>query len=229
MQASQMTRRKAMTLVAAAPAAAVLPPIAAATVIPATGVPAEKGSSELNQLIKAHRTAYRAFCRAIDREQKMEEDYKKVRDNTILVPCFLTGDAFELQLGYEFCGERLEASYTRQRKQLENLTRVFPPDLVEQSLAVIDAKQKENFDVLDRMFAEEDARREAFGLAPAKRDWEATNDAEQEAALAICAYNCRSFEEAAVKARYLATAPGLRDGLLDEHVDALLQSFFVET
>jgi hypothetical protein len=87
--------------------------------------------------------------------------------------------------------------YLNQRDRLKPLSRVAP-DLAEQVRAVMDANEAENMALLDRMFAE--ARQEAFGLAAAERDYEATNDAEEEAAIAVCAYRCRTPEEAQIKA-----------------------------
>jgi hypothetical protein len=84
--------------------------------------------------------------------------------------------------------------------------------------------------LLDRVFAAEEARKEAFGLASAESELEATNDAEQDALLAVCAFRCCTLEEARLKADYLAKAPGLAtDGLQDEHVMTLLQSFSAAT
>jgi hypothetical protein len=114
---------------------------AAAIALVGTAVPAAfaSASSDLARLIEDHRVAYRAFCNAIDREQKTE-----------------AAD---------------------------------------------------------------------FGLAGAKRDLKATSEAEEEATIAVCAYQCRALEEARLKAAYLAEAPGLSDGLQPEHIEALLQSF----
>lgn len=55
-QANQIDRRKALALVAAAPAAITL-----------AGATAAAASSDLARLLEDHRVAYRAFCDAIDR------------------------------------------------------------------------------------------------------------------------------------------------------------------
>jgi hypothetical protein len=54
-----------------------------------------------------------------------------------------------------------------------------------------------------------------------------TEEAEHEAAIAVCAYRCRTLEETRIKAKYLASAPGLKD-LWEDHVEALLESFIGE-
>jgi hypothetical protein len=181
-------------------------------------------SSDLARLIKDHRVAYRAFCKAIDREQEMEAAYYKAKNHdTIIVPCLLGGGA-SLSQGYEFCQEHITGAYENQRDRLTPLSRVAP-ELAEQVRAVMDAKEAENAILVDRVFAEEEARQEAFGLAGAKRDLEATGEAEEDAAIAVCAYRCQTLEEARLKAAYLAEAPGLGDGLQPDHVKALLASF----
>jgi len=209
-QANQIDRRKALALVAAAPAAITL-----------AGATAAAASSDLARLLEDHRVAYRAFCDAIDREQEMSSAHKDAY--TIIVPCLL-GGGFSLAQGREFCEEHIAAAYFNQRDRLKQLSRVAP-ELAEQVRSVMDAKEVENTELMDRMFAEEDARQEAFGLAAANRDYEATSEAEEEAATAVCAYCCHTLEEARLKAEYLAEAPGLRDGLQEEQVKELLQSF----
>ena len=162
-----LSRRSVTTGIAAAVAA-----------IPAVGLcKGAKESSELRELIKAHRAAHRAFCRAIDRLDVMTEAYKK---SEATVPCFMVGEAYEIKLGRAFCEKNLAAAYTRERDRLKALGRIAP-DLAEQARAAIDAKEAENRVLLDSMLAEEEARKEAFGLSQAERDWESTEQAEHEA------------------------------------------------
>jgi hypothetical protein len=89
----------------------------------------------------------------------------------------------------------------------------------------MDAKEAENVILMDSVFAEEDARQEAFGFAAAKRDLEATNNAERETAIALCAYRCQTLGEARVKAEYVAANLADIDGLHHDQVKALLGSF----
>jgi hypothetical protein len=154
----------------------------------------------------------------------VKDAYKAENHDMIVVPCLL-GGGFSLEYGHEFCQEHITGAYENQRERLRPLSRVAP-DLAEQVRAGMDAKQAENIALMDRVFAEEEARQEAFGLAAAQRDLEATGDAEEKAAIAVCAYRCLTLEEARLKAAYLTTAPGLKsDGLQPEHVKALLASF----
>lgn len=136
----------------------------------------------------------------------------------------MVGEAYSIKLGREFCEEHLAAAYSRERDRLKALGRIAP-DLAEQARVAIDAKEAENRVLLDGMLADEEARKEAFGLGEAERDWDRAEQAEHEAAIAVCAYPCRTLEEARLKAEYLAKSPGLSDGLQDEQREALLQSF----
>jgi hypothetical protein len=74
------------------------------------------------------------------------------------------------------------------------------------------------------MLAEEQARKEAFGLAAAERELGFTNDAEKDAFWAICDYRCRNIHEASVKAKYLVTTATVKD-MWDHEAKALLESF----
>jgi hypothetical protein len=165
-------------------------------------------ASELPALIKAHRAVYRTFCKAIDQLEK-----RKDAIDGVVVPCLL-GGGFSLRQGYEFCQEHLASAYKNQRDRLPQLSRVAP-ELAEQFRAVMDEKEAENMALLDDLYAE---------VAAVERNYEATSEAEEQAASAVCGYRCRTIEEAKLKAKYLAEAPGLRDGLTEEQVEALLQS-----
>jgi hypothetical protein len=57
-------------------------------------------------------------------------------------------------------------------------------------------------------------------------EYNATNDAERDALLALCSYYCGSIEEASAKATYLLTTSDVRDDAFQhEYLIALLQSF----
>jgi hypothetical protein len=87
------------------------------------------------------------------------------------------------------------------------------PELADQMRAALDKTEAENAALLNRMLAEEEARKEASGLAQAERAWEATADAEEEAFMAICSYRCRTPDEARLKAEYLLTTSTVKDNL----------------
>ena len=126
--------------------------------------------------------------------------------------------------GYDDCRKHIIAGYQGKREGLKYLARL-DPGLAEQVRAVYDTKQAENLVIMDRMFAEEEARQEAFGLAAAQREHKCADKAERDAAVAVCRYPCRTIAEARRKAEYLASAPGIHGDLLAEDVEALLASF----
>jgi hypothetical protein len=79
--------------------------------------------------------------------------------------------------------------------------------------------------LIDKAFEDEEARKEAFGLAEVQRRWEATNDAEHEAATALCSYQCKTIEEARIRAEYILQTPLILDEGEGEYLQALLRSF----
>jgi hypothetical protein len=90
---------------------------AAVTAIPVVGLcDVAENASKLPALIKAHRAAHRAFCKAITREDEMKLAYEKAHPEPIIVPCLL-GGGMSLSNGYEACQEHFACGY---KNQLEN-------------------------------------------------------------------------------------------------------------
>jgi hypothetical protein len=83
--------------------------------------------------------------------------------------------------------------------------------------------------LVNRAFAEEEARKEAFGVAAVKRQHRALNNAEEGALGAICAYVCPSPEESRLKGEYLTHMHKLTGGLQSWHLEALLASWRGDT
>ena len=97
---------------------------AAVTAIPAVGFcTGVKDGSELRELIKAHRSAYRAFCNAIDRHNASTEDANNKGE--LIVPCLL-GGGVSLGQGHDLCREHILGAYSSQRDRLKPLARVRP-------------------------------------------------------------------------------------------------------
>jgi hypothetical protein len=55
--------------------------------------------------------------------------------------------------------------------------------------------------------------------------WELANEAEEAAAITLCAYPCQTIEEARAKAEYISGSILVRDGLTAEQIEVLLGSF----
>ena len=78
-----------------------------------------------------------------------------------------------------------------------------------------------------RLIREEQQRREAIGYAACIREWEASNDAENDALEAVLAYRCTTSEELAAKAAYASEQ--LKHCMWQEwQTDALLSSMLPE-
>ena len=195
---------------------------AVVTAIPAVGLAqvAKGCGGELQALIKAHRAASRAFDRALDLEAKHDEAFE---ESSVLIRCPMAGEAYEIRCGKEMCGEYLLRAYDRQPRQLEPLAKIAP-DIAAQAAAAIDAAQKESIAELDRLIAEDDARKEACGFAEAERHYTVAEQAERDAVMVLCEYRCQTIEEARTKAKYLRTLPLIKN-FANEEMMALLGSF----
>ena len=167
---------------------AVIAGIAAA---PVAGLPALARGGELLALGEAYRDAHEAFLAACDDLGRMEEAWKEVKGDGFHVPSLLGGGLGSVS-GREECKEFIAKGYEFHRERTVNIARIAP-DLAEQMRVVLDAKEAENMALIDAAFEEEHARKEAIGLLAAERRWGELCDAEESAALALCAYGCQTW------------------------------------
>jgi hypothetical protein len=197
---------------------------AALAVVAAVPATAEAdGMAGLERLIEAHRAAYQAFCEAIDREQQAENAYKALGLEKPLVPSLLCGGKYELY-DRASVAKSLRKDFDYQLDALRPLARIAP-EIAEQARKAFEATLKENMRVLNKVVAEEERQKNAFGLTVVKRDLEAANRAEEKTYVAVCAHQCRTIEEARRKAEYLKEVLDLGTELQTEHMKVLLNSF----
>jgi hypothetical protein len=198
---------------------AILAGLAAA---PAAALPALADDGELAALITAYSKAHEAFTAACGELERAEDAWTGANSKGFLVPSFVNG-AIESRFGIEECKKWISDSYSRSRDALKGFAKIAPEQAAQMRQA-LDAKEAENLALVDRLFEEEEERKEAFGLGPAERRWRQTCDAEDRAALALCSYPCRSLEEARIKAAVILGSP-IVDGVDEELLTAFLQSF----
>jgi hypothetical protein len=132
--------------------------IGALAALPIASMPAVAGvagASPLHGLIDAHRVAYDAFIHAMDQEEQMEEAYKEAFPEMPTVPS-LIGGSRDMRHGVDDCKEFITIIYERQRERLFPLSRIAP-EIAEQARAALDAKEAENMELVDRLFADEEA------------------------------------------------------------------------
>jgi len=208
--------------------------IGALAALPIASMPAVAGvagASPLRGLIDAHRVAFDAFIQALDREDELKGAYKEAfpPEEMPFVPSLLgAGGGCGMQNGLERSKEIIAGSYQHQRNALTPLSRIAP-ELAEQARAALDAKEIENMELVDRLFADEEARKETFGLAAASRVRDAVCDAEDEALTKIWGYSCETPEEARIKVEYLLSKPDFVNEAQPDHVEALVLSFLPQT
>ncbi len=190
---------------------------------PVAGLASAEAPTKIAHLIDAHRSARQAFERVIDDLEEIQDAYDAAHGDGFEVPSFIGGGCGSRN-GLDRCREWIAGGYKHQRANLKCLAQVAP-ELAEQARKVFDAKEVENMALIDKAFEEEEARKEAFGLAEVQRRWEATNEAECAAALALCSYRCKTMEEARIRAEYIAQTPIIREDGEGEYIEALLRSF----
>ena len=173
-----ISRRAVLRATPAAVAAISLPTVAVAS------------TDEIDRLIEAHREAHRAFIEAIRSEEALEQAYQRAYPEIIEVPSLLGGTLGRIYMhDPEHEAERFKTiiaeGFETHRQRVAKMLSAIDPDIAETARAAIDAAEAENQAVVDRVFAEEEARREAFGLGEARREWQRTCDAETAAQTAI--------------------------------------------
>lgn len=201
-------------------------PIAAAALAGAAALPAVAAQSPaLASLIDAHRVALNTFEEWCSKEETMRDAFRQAESERPedIVPCLL-GGGFSLSLGEDSVRAHMAQRYGYQRDNLKALARV-DTDAAETLRMKLGDTEAENEIVIQRAFAEEEARKEAFGLTAVLREYQAANDAEEAALGAVCAYVPRSPEEGRIKGEYLAYWYDRTGGYgWEDHIPLVLQS-----
>ena len=87
------------------------------------------------------------------------------------------------------------------------------------------AQRIDSYRAAYRAFVEAVDRDEQQETPATKEAYSVTDKAEIRALIAVCAYRCRTLDEAREKAEYLLTTPSLLKGDMTDHEAALLRSF----
>ncbi|MBV8848201.1 MAG: hypothetical protein JOZ16_01295 [Methylobacteriaceae bacterium] len=200
-------------------------PIAAAALAGVAAMPAAAApSSRLAELINVHSAAKAAFDAACERLGTIDDAFDAA-EPVKTIPVLIDEEHGRILLSHRRDDVRaqLASSYARRRAEVIVVARGFPGDAIGHLLPLLVAKEAENLQLLEQAFSEEDARREAFGLAAAEREYERGNEIEREALLAVCAFRCSTLAEARTKAAYLAELEILTYD--EDFLAAFLQSF----
>lgn len=122
------------------------------------------------------------------------------------------GCHFSLYQGEEECRRLIEREYRKvwcELRRLQRITSVSP-----KAEKIWHAKRAVAMAAIDRAFADVNA---------AEAELHAACNADDQAFLAVCAYRCRTPEEAKIKAEYLLTTAMVKDSW-DDDARALLES-----
>ncbi|HEX2256725.1 MAG TPA: hypothetical protein VHG92_08515 [Afifellaceae bacterium] len=168
-------------------------------------VPAEADNpdAEVQRLIDRHRAAWLAEGAAVARLDELETAYREAHRELVLVPHSLNSTGgYEIALGRREIRKTILRSYGGQRQNLQWLSRLVP-DLADKIAAAVDEAQRQHLELIDQCFAEEEARKEAFGLSEAQRRYDAAERAEVAALRALCTFPCVTAEGQRLRAEYL--------------------------
>jgi hypothetical protein len=194
----------------------------------AGGLAASAEPGDLPALISAYGKANQAYIAAFEEWERLKKAWKAAAPKELrLAPLRFTGGGYDLGMfSYDSCAQKITDYYARQRQQLEVFVPLGPAEVAEmrRSLDAMEAKDLAN---LDAMKAEEEARKEEFGLGPADRRCDDASAAEEEAALALCSYRPKTIEEARIKAEAILASAIADD--FPEEAKAVLRSFSPET
>lgn len=194
----------------------------------AGGLAASAEPGDLPALIAAYLKAQEASVAAGEELERLQGAWKAQASKELrLAPCWADGRSYDLRIfAYEDIRATISQAYARRRQSLEVFRQIGPAE-VDQFCRFLDADEAKNLARLDEIRAEEEARKEAFGLTGAERRCDEAFEAEEAAALALCSYRPRTLEEARVKAEAILASPIADD--FEKEAKAILRSFLPET
>lgn len=166
--------------------------------LPAASAPAD---SDLDHLIAADRHA------AADREEaeralkRAESDYL-ASTAPVEIHCALGGFCLLKNYTREQAREWIAHAFERESRRFTKCRNELADDI----LAALDRQRAANLATVDRLFEEDEARREAFGLGAIVRRHRAAVTFEEEAGRALLNYPVARIEEARRMADYVLTS-----------------------
>ncbi|MEJ0095523.1 MAG: hypothetical protein WDN46_19595 [Methylocella sp.] len=107
--------------------------------------------------------------------------------------------------------------------EIPELDRYASPTRLKQLNSTLKAIKREARHTIEAIAAADLDARKSSGLEDAEAATQAASDAEQAALLALCAYRCKTLEEARLKADHLSV-DAIASGASDDFVAALLES-----
>jgi hypothetical protein len=184
---------------------------------------ATESLSDLLALIDAHRTAKAAHESQLDKSDEAQKIYRAwALNNWRFSPVLRFGEVKLIDDNLEECRQHFHACLNHQKRhELDRMARFFGDQSVERFDLALDAAVVEKMTLIEAKFAEQAAKMEACGLTQAIHDEEMTSEAQNQALMAICRYQCSSIRESGVKEEYLST---ISDEWDYEHIKACLHS-----
>jgi hypothetical protein len=214
---TNLTRRKLISRSVALASAAAVP-----TIAPALATPA--GGSGLAELIEAHRAAWARIDQASERWDKSDHAFHAdCKKNPILVPAAVMANGKGWGEFLEFPTLRRDEVEKRIERFHDNLRRAHCskwsrstfPDFAAAAEREVEESQARALQALADAEAAIEAREQSFGLIDADKAFDAANEDEFAARLALVLFAPRDEREAAIKRRYFDESPPFSDGFWD--------------
>jgi hypothetical protein len=180
-------------------------------------------ASELQALIAAYHKAQEAYIAAFEEWERVKNAWLATNRDAFTIPVFIGGGTVSSRNGYEECQKWIADVYLRHREAFKRFEFVAP-EQAEQAIRTLKRSEAENLELLDKLFEEVEEHKESFGLTGADRRCHEALEAEEQAALALCSYPCRSLQEARIKAAAIMASP-IADDFGKEYAMALTRSF----
>jgi hypothetical protein len=186
-------------------------------------------TSTIDALIEAHRAAWQTFNDRCGDLDDIESAYKAANEHP-LTPLVITplgtGDHIEVLFDNpDNAADQIRAKHQALRERhCSAFAKSMAPAQCEAMEAALRRSQRNCLRRLKAAFAREAARREAFGLTQAQRDWDAMAEADKATLMAVISYVPRNPDEAQAKSEHLSWWTDRGNDLEAHEVQALIGS-----
>lgn len=175
----------------------------------------------LNDLIEEHKAAlveFEAACEKLDAVGHAWDEWES--QNKLMVNLYNISPCVDE--GVEWLRHYVDDILRESRRQLPFITSMSA-EFAEQFNAFICETQATLYARIDEAIAEDERRKEAFGLTAARKHFDDISNAEKTAVNAICAYRCTDHDEERKRLQYLINNAEIMQ-MIDDFTPLLTQA-----
>ena len=191
-------------------------------------------STELADLIAAHKAAYKRFSQIVEVEEERTAAYFDAHDTEILIPLSVGGaqslhNRHNLEDAVDDCRQVIKQRYKVLMNQCGPLAKV-DADLAEKARRTLAKGKARDLARLRAAYRKETTRREAAGYAQFQREYDEASEADFAALDDVLAFKATTPADLNAKGQYLMSRFGYRFGSMNEfEVDSLLRSMLSDS